>query len=70
MTKAEMNRAIAGACRWKDPHENHGVSPENSGEVRRQFCTSNFPHYCGDLNAMREALMTLSESDRAVFGDG
>ena len=67
MTDQEINIAIAAACGWKDPRQNHGVSPQNWIKLGDASPRSVFPNYCHDLNAMYEAMVSLNDKNLELF---
>lgn len=66
MTDEQINRAIAEACGWTEIHDsgpwhNHkpwGYPPQPPGTGGNAY--KYVPNYCVDLNAMKEAEMTLT----------
>lgn len=70
MTTSEINAAIAEFCGWKppviDPNPHWKNMPD--AEIRCPYCGCHFcdcrkecetPNYCGDLNAMKDAVKSL-----------
>jgi hypothetical protein len=58
MTNEQINIAIAKVCGWEE--ESFGPSWCES--------TTKIPNYCKDLNAIHDAVMTLPENKRILYG--
>ena len=63
MTNEQINIAIFEIFGWKwDPEKNSFFHPEN-GRLKPKYA----PDYCNDLNAMREAMLTLTNKQGFGF---
>jgi hypothetical protein len=65
MTDEQINKTIAEACRWtsvREVFEDVLGRPPNSSDL---YCR--VPNYAGCLNAMHEAVMTLTMKKRSKF---
>jgi len=67
MTNEQINIAIAESCGWtfinqvdKRPH---GLPPDG----KKDRYTSPLPYYCNDLNAMHEAIETISVGEKSTY---
>ena len=73
MTNEEINIAIAEACGWRIAGR---VLPEYKESATACWIRPNgdewqeesLPDYCNDLNAIRDAVMTLPENKRVLYG--
>jgi hypothetical protein len=64
MTNEQINIAIFEICGWKwEPEKNSFFHPEN-GRLKPKYA----PDYCKDLNAIQDAVMTLPENKRILYG--
>lgn len=68
MTNRQINKSIAEFCGWKeldfhlDGRRILGDRPEfHEGKLKSYTVDQYVPDYCNDLNAMHEAMKTLSE---------
>jgi len=68
MTNEQINIAIAEACGWEPRKDTDGnIIAWQSPGAYRAFSPDDLPDYCNDLNAMRDAWLSLSEEDKFVF---
>ena len=69
MTNEQINIAIAEHCGWEPRKNTEGnVIAWQSLGAYRAFSPDDLPNYCNDLNAMHEAVMTLPENKRVLYG--
>jgi hypothetical protein len=60
MNPEAQNVAIAKACGWHEPHSTGRDSPYWTDRNHTAYGSTRPPCYTLDLNAMREALLTLT----------
>jgi len=61
MTRQQMNEAIATAIGWKHNEIEWWIGDGNDSQWEA-------PDFCGDLNAMHGALLTLTPDQWVLFG--
>jgi len=62
MTDKQINQRIAEAFEW-------GQKPVVNTDGKGRVWVTNYPNYCGDLNAMHEAEKVLDYEQAQDFGD-
>ena len=68
MSEEEINVAIAEVCGWEKVYK--GPEPDNRYLYQGHYRTfKDMPNYCGDLNAMQEALNSLNDRQFKYFYD-
>lgn len=72
MTPEQKRIAIAEACGWELIEDHPDFMPywedPKGNMVADSFYGHRFPDYLNDLNAMHEAVITLPEKKRIVYG--
>jgi len=72
MTNEQINIAIAEACGWKlvkdDPNHEPYMEDPLGYKIAINSLQHRLPNYCKDLNAIHDAVMTLPENKRILYG--
>lgn len=70
MTDQDINREIAEACGWHQMRDGAGywnVSPDGKLHATEVGGSDGMPNYCGDLNAMRAAVLSQNCGFQEAF---
>jgi hypothetical protein len=72
MTNEQINIAIAEACGWKlvkdDPNHEPYMKDPIGYKIAINSLQHRLPNYCNNLNAIHDAVMTLPEKKRILYG--